>query len=104
MSKTRGGRVVASQGRAVAAALPHSSLMMTSAADAVPAFSLEGREHIALHTLLKVEGWCLSGGAAKHTIDAGKVRVDGGVELRRRCKIVAGQLVEMHGHKVLVTA
>ncbi|MFT5172412.1 MAG: ribosome-associated protein [Gammaproteobacteria bacterium] len=77
---------------------------MTDESDCVSAFSLEGRDHIALHALLKVEGWCPSGAAAKHTIDAGDVRVDGTVELRRRCKIVAGQLVEMHANKVMVIA
>ena len=77
---------------------------MSNEAESVSAFSLEGREYIALHAILKVEGWCPSGAAAKHTIDAGDVRVDGAVELRRRCKILPGQLVEMHGSKVMVTA
>ena len=58
-------------------------------------FHLEGRPFVALHNLLKLEGWCESGAAAKHTIDAGLVRVDGQVELRKRCKIKAGQVVEM---------
>lgn len=58
-------------------------------------FQLEGRPYVALHNLLKLEGWCESGAAAKHTIDAGLVRVDGAVELRKRCKITAGQVVEL---------
>jgi ribosome-associated protein len=66
-------------------------------------FSLAGRPHIPLHNLLQLEGWCESGGTAKHTIDAGVVRVDGEVELRRRAKIVVGQLVQLAGQKVLVT-
>jgi ribosome-associated protein len=58
-------------------------------------FELSGKPHIPLYMLMKFEAWSPSGGAAKHEIDAGKVRVDGEVELRRRCKIVAGQVVEM---------
>jgi ribosome-associated protein len=57
-------------------------------------FQLDGRPFVALHNLLKLEGWCPSGAAAKHTIDAGLVRVDGEVELRKRCKIKSGQVVE----------
>jgi len=53
--------------------------------------------------LLKLEGWSPSGGAAKHAIDAGLVRVDGQVETRRRCKITPGQVVKMHGYEVMVT-
>jgi len=65
-------------------------------------FSLEGRPYIALHNLLKVEGWASSGAEAKHVIDAGEVRVDGAVELRRRCKLQAGQRVEMHGMAITI--
>ncbi len=50
----------------------------------VEQFNLEGRPHVALHNLLKFEGWCDSGAAAKHAIDAGEVQVDGRVERRRR--------------------
>lgn len=65
-------------------------------------FSLGGRPNIALHNLLKVEGLCESGAAAKHAIDAGKVLVDGRVELRKRCKITAGRVVEFEGHSIRV--
>jgi ribosome-associated protein len=70
----------------------------------VPDFSLEGRPFIALFNLLKVEGWCEHGAAAKHVIDSGAVTVDGEVELRRRCKIVAGQLVRLGDEAVKVVA
>jgi len=61
----------------------------------VDQFQLDGRPYVALYKLLKLEGWCETGAAAKHTIDAGRVRVNGEVELRKRCKITAGQVVEL---------
>lgn len=51
-------------------------------------------EFIELHNLLKVEGLCSSGGEAKHLVAEGKVQVDGVVELRKACKIRAGQRVQ----------
>ena len=63
---------------------------------------LEGHPNIALHNLLKLEGWCESGAAAKHAIEEGRVLVNGQVELRKRCKIIAGQVVEFEGNSVKV--
>ena len=51
-------------------------------------------EFIELCNLLKVEGVCSSGGEAKMLVAAGKVKVNGAVELRKACKIRAGQRVE----------
>ena len=51
-------------------------------------------EFIELHKLLKIEGICASGGEAKMLVASGEVRVDGAVELRKACKIRAGQSVE----------
>lgn len=51
-------------------------------------------EFIELDKLLKVEGVTASGGEAKHLVASGAVRVDGAVELRKACKIRAGQRVE----------
>ena len=51
-------------------------------------------EFIELHKLLKIEGICASGGEAKLLVASGEVRVDGVVELRKACKIRAGQSVE----------
>ena len=65
-------------------------------------FQLEGREFIELHNLLKVIGLCESGGMAKAVIAEGLVRVNGNVELRKRCKIRAGQVVEFDGHAIKV--
>lgn len=52
------------------------------------------RDHIALNQLLKLTGVCDSGGAGKHLVASGAVRVDGLVELRKTCKIRDGQVVE----------
>lgn len=65
-------------------------------------FQLEGREFIELHNLLKVTGLCASGGMAKAVIAEGLVKVNGNLELRKRCKIRAGQVVEFDGHKIIV--
>jgi ribosome-associated protein len=69
----------------------------------VDEFKLEHKEFIELHDLLKVMGWCDSGGMAKTAIAAGSVKVDGNVELRKRCKIRTGQIVEFQRRKINVT-
>ena len=51
-------------------------------------------EFIELHNLLKVQSVCPSGGAAKALVASGAVRVDGVVELRKSCKLRAGQRVQ----------
>jgi ribosome-associated protein len=66
------------------------------------AFALEGHEFIELHNLLKVLGWCETGGMAKAAIADGRVTVDGGLELRKRCKIRSGQIVAFEDHAVRV--
>lgn len=65
-------------------------------------FKLAGKEFIELNNLLKVTGLCASGGLAKTAIAEGRVTVDGQVELRRRCKLRTGQVVEFEGHTVVV--
>lgn len=65
-------------------------------------FHLEGRPFVALNNLLKIEGWCDSGAAAKHAIDEGHVTVDGKVELRKRNKIIANQVVCFAGRMITV--
>jgi ribosome-associated protein len=67
-------------------------------------FSLGTHPWIELHNLLKVTGLCASGGEAKARIAAGEVRVDGAEELRKRCKILAGQVVEFAGQRLRVTS
>jgi ribosome-associated protein len=51
------------------------------------------RDHVELNQLLKLTGVCDSGGAGKHLVATGAVRVDGVVELRKTCKIRSGQRV-----------
>jgi len=65
-------------------------------------FALRGHEYIALNDLLKLEGLCDSGGMAKSVIADGLVTVDGEVELRKRCKIRSGQVVEFAGSKIVI--
>ncbi len=55
-------------------------------------FELIG-EYVELNQLLKLAGICQSGGAGKLRVAAGEVAVDGRVELRKTCKIRAGQVV-----------
>jgi ribosome-associated protein len=64
-------------------------------------FELHG-DHIPLCDLLKFCYVTQSGGAAKHFIAAGNVRVDGAVELRKACKIRAGQVVSGDGFEIRV--
>lgn len=51
------------------------------------------RDFVELNQLLKLTGLCDSGGAGKQLVASGAVRVDGAVELRKTCKIHAGQQV-----------
>ena len=65
-------------------------------------FDLAGHDYIELNNLLKVTGLCESGGIAKLLVADGLVMVDGEVELRKRCKIRTGQIVEMNEQQVVV--
>lgn len=56
------------------------------------AFNLNG-EYVELNQLLKLAGICDSGGAGKMIVASGDVNVDGKTELRKTCKIRAGQVV-----------
>jgi len=65
-------------------------------------FDLDGREYVVLCDLMKLAGLCHSGGMAKTIIADGNVVVDGEVELRKRCKVRPGQIVEFDGQKIVV--
>ncbi|RVU85569.1 RNA-binding S4 domain-containing protein [Leucothrix sargassi] len=65
-------------------------------------FELDGQEYIELNNLLKVTGLVDSGGLAKSLIGDGYVKVNGEVELRKRCKIYAGMVVEFNDQQVTV--
>jgi len=55
-------------------------------------FELRG-DFIPLDALLKATGLAGSGGAAKTLVAEGRVQVDGELELRKTCKVRAGQVV-----------
>ncbi len=64
-------------------------------------FILE-RDFVELNQLLKLAGIVDSGGAGKHLVAEGVVRVDGAVELRKTCKIHEGQIVAVGDIEVKV--
>ncbi len=66
-------------------------------------FKLDDSEFVELSRLLKYVGLFESGGMSKAEIAQGRVKVDGQIELRKRCKIRSGQIVEYQGKKILVT-
>ena len=66
-------------------------------------FELEG-SYVELNMLLKLVGLCDSGGAGKRLVAEGDVKVDGVVELRKTCKIVAGQTVTLDDVEIRVLA
>lgn len=61
-------------------------------------------EFIELHRLLKLQGITASGGEAKALVASGAVQVDGVVELRKACKIRAGQKVQTGDNSIEVLA
>jgi ribosome-associated protein len=66
------------------------------------AFTLSG-DYVELNQLLKLAGICDSGGAGKMIVASGDVKVDGKTELRKTCKIRAGQVVTLAGVTIRVT-
>ncbi|MCU7938596.1 MAG: RNA-binding S4 domain-containing protein [gamma proteobacterium symbiont of Bathyaustriella thionipta] len=66
-------------------------------------FELKGQAYIELNNLLKIMGLCESGGVAKMLIADGQVKVDGQVELRKRCKIRQGQIVLYNEQQIKVS-
>lgn len=66
-------------------------------------FRLDG-DYVELNQLLKLTGICDSGGAGKMLVASGDVRVDGKVELRKTCKIRAGQTVTLGDLRIQVSA
>jgi ribosome-associated protein len=66
-------------------------------------FELRG-DYITLDALLKATGLAPSGGIAKMMVADGLVQVDGRDELRKTCKIRAGQVVSLAGARIKVSA
>jgi ribosome-associated protein len=65
-------------------------------------FDLAEHDYIELHSLLKVTGLCESGGIAKLLVADGLVKLDGEIELRKRCKIRSGQTVVFNDQQIIV--
>ena len=66
-------------------------------------FSLAG-PYVELNQLLKLSGLCDSAGAGKLIVASGDVKVDGKTELRKTCKIQAGQVVTIADIVITVQA
>ena len=66
-------------------------------------FPLDGHDFVELHQLLKLVGVVDSGGAGKHLVASGAVEVDGVVELRKTCKVRAGQVARVDDVEIAVT-
>jgi ribosome-associated protein len=62
------------------------------------------RDYVELNQLLKLVGLCDSGGAGKMIVANGDVYVDGQQELRKTCKIHAGQVVRLDDVEIHVIA
>tara|TARA_Y100001970_G_C14185581_1_gene832401 strand:+ start:1245 stop:1457 length:213 start_codon:yes stop_codon:yes gene_type:complete len=67
-------------------------------------FKLEGKPFIPLCDILKRVGLCQTGGHAKTVIADGLVKVDNEIELRKRCKIKEGQIIEFEGQRIKIEA
>ena len=61
-------------------------------------------EYIELNQLLKLVGLCDSGGSGKVLVASGVVWIDGQQELRKTCKIRAGQNVSVGDVRIAVVA
>lgn len=60
------------------------------------------RDYVELNQLLKLTGLCDSGGQGKQIVASGAVYVDGQQELRKTCKIHAGQIVRLEDVEIHV--
>ncbi len=60
------------------------------------------REPVELFKLLKFEGLAMTGGEAKMLIDEGAVLVNGQIEMRKRRKMLAGDVFEFNGEHYLL--
>ncbi|TDR22403.1 RNA-binding S4 domain-containing protein [Marinicella litoralis] len=60
------------------------------------------REPVELYKILKFEGLVGTGGEAKMVIDEGLVKVNGKTELRRRNKILSGDIIEFNGEQYTI--
>jgi len=63
---------------------------------------LINREPVELFKLLKFEGLVATGGEAKIVIDEGLVTVNGQPEMRKRRKMMSGDVFEFEGESYLL--
>lgn len=66
-------------------------------------FELEG-DYVELNMLLKLVGLCDSGGAGKAIVASGAVKLGGAIELRKTCKVYAGQVAVIDDTEIHVLA
>ncbi|GET27387.1 RNA-binding S4 domain-containing protein [Prolixibacter sp. NT017] len=66
-------------------------------------YALNGTEFIELVKLLKLARIAESGGQAKLMVEDGEVKRNGEVELRKRAKIRAGEMIEIFGEQIRIT-
>jgi ribosome-associated protein len=59
-------------------------------------------EHIELVKLLKVMGFAPTGGHAKIMIENGGIIRNGEQELRKRAKLLVGDVIEVEGEKIII--
>lgn len=78
--------------------MPESSQQVPAGAEPVVVRAVP----IELCQFVKFAGLTGTGGEAKQLIGAGQVRVNGVVEIRKRRKLAAGDVVEFRGRAVAV--
>ena len=64
----------------------------------------DGDEYIPLIALLKAVGVVESGSMAQEVVTAGLVRRNGEIELRKRAKIIAGDVIEFEDYKIEISS
>ncbi len=60
----------------------------------------DGDEYIPLIALLKAVGIAESGSMAQEVVTAGLVRRNGETELRKRAKIISGDIIEFEDYRI----
>ncbi len=60
------------------------------------------RQPVELYKILKFEGLVGSGADAKTAVASGLVQLNGVIETQKRKKIVAGDIIEFEGQKLLI--
>ncbi len=64
-------------------------------------FKVKG-DFIQLNQLIKAIGWTENGAEANNLIDAGRVKVNGEVEYRKRNKLIPGDRISFNNQEVII--